>query len=243
MADLPRPGGEAGSADPAFERLARVAAQALNAPLALIALPDHEGRYLTWSAGCEPAPVEVGEEGGFTWKLPAPDGRRDPLTLTTSNRQPGLSAHQLSRPVNVGEGERAGMICIADWEPRAWTQEEMILVQDLVALVEREIQFRSERHARQTTESRLEHAEQAQGQLAAALRHGFGQPLTVIQGFSELMGESSLSPEEVREYAMEINKEAAHLARMLAQTRDAGQRSTECAASRRSDQSWPESSS
>src|SRR4051812_40074688 len=113
MVDLPRPGGEAGGADPAFERLARVAARALDAPLALIALPDHEGRYLTWSARCEPGSVEVGEEGCFTCKLPAPDGRRDPLTLTASSREPGISAHHLSRPVNAGEGERAGMICIA----------------------------------------------------------------------------------------------------------------------------------
>src|SRR5262249_38965398 len=139
----------------------------------------------------------------FTWKLrPAPAGcPQGPLTLTASNREPGVSRHHLSRPVGTGEGERAGGLCIGDWETRDWTQEEMTLFQDVAALVEEEIELRGERRARQAAESRMERAEGTKGQLAAALRHEFGQPLTVIQGFSELMCDGGLSPEEIREYA------------------------------------------
>jgi signal transduction histidine kinase len=52
------------------------------------------------------------------------------------------------------------------------------------------------------------------------LRHEFGQPLTVIQGFSELICDGDMSPEEIKEYAAEIFKEATHLAEMFARTRD-----------------------
>src|SRR5437016_5820098 len=52
------------------------------------------------------------------------------------------------------------------------------------------------------------------------LRHELGQPLTVIQGFSELICGGDLSSEEVKEYAAEIFKEATQLAEMVARTRD-----------------------
>jgi signal transduction histidine kinase len=54
----------------------------------------------------------------------------------------------------------------------------------------------------------------------AVLRHEFGQPITVIQGFSELIKDGNLSPEEVKEYASEIFKEATHLAEMVARLRN-----------------------
>lgn len=54
----------------------------------------------------------------------------------------------------------------------------------------------------------------------SALRHEMGQPLTVIQGFSELMAAGELSPEEIKEYAAEIFKEAIHLAEIVARTRE-----------------------
>ena len=54
----------------------------------------------------------------------------------------------------------------------------------------------------------------------STLRHEFGQPLTVIQGFSELICDADLSPQEIKEYAAEIFKEATHLAEMIARTRD-----------------------
>jgi signal transduction histidine kinase len=54
----------------------------------------------------------------------------------------------------------------------------------------------------------------------AKLRHDFGQPLTVIQGFSELICDGGLSDAEIKEYAAEIFKEAAHLAELVARTRD-----------------------
>src|SRR5947208_416976 len=89
--------------DPAFDRVARVAARALNAPIALITVFDEEGGLRTWSAGCEVARIEAGGERPFTWELlPASDGRPlSPLKLTASSRQPSISPHHLSRPMNA----------------------------------------------------------------------------------------------------------------------------------------------
>ncbi len=60
------------------------------------------------------------------------------------------------------------------------------------------------------------------GRFLALVRHEMGQPLTVIQGFSELIRDGDLSPEEVKEYATEIFKEAAHLVELVARLRDPG---------------------
>jgi two-component system phosphate regulon sensor histidine kinase PhoR len=57
--------------------------------------------------------------------------------------------------------------------------------------------------------------------ILALVRHELGQPITVIQGFSELIKDGNLSPEEVKEYAAEIFKEATHLAEMVARLREA----------------------
>jgi signal transduction histidine kinase len=74
--------------------------------------------------------------------------------------------------------------------------------------------------------------ERVKSQSASAIRHAFSQSLTVIQGFGELLSGESLSPEEVREYGLEILKEAAHLAEMVARIRDMDQDFEAFAASR-----------
>jgi signal transduction histidine kinase len=54
----------------------------------------------------------------------------------------------------------------------------------------------------------------------SSLRHELGQPLTVIQGFSELICNGDLSPDEMKEYAAEIFREVSHLAALIARTRE-----------------------
>jgi signal transduction histidine kinase len=56
--------------------------------------------------------------------------------------------------------------------------------------------------------------------LVSFLLHEISSPLTVIQGFSELIREEALTLEEIREYAADISKEAACLIALVVQTRE-----------------------
>jgi signal transduction histidine kinase len=54
-----------------------------------------------------------------------------------------------------------------------------------------------------------------QDDFVAVVSHEFRTPLTSIQGFSELLSEQEWSPEEVKEYATDITKDARRLTRMI----------------------------
>ena len=64
----------------------------------------------------------------------------------------------------------------------------------------------------------------ARSDLVSLVCHQFGTPLTVILGFSELILNEPLSPEEIREYAADIHKEATRLSHMISQMRDRDRR-------------------
>src|SRR5437867_3167178 len=105
MADLRSPEGDESQADPALDRIARVAARALHVPFALITLLDGEPECRVWSVGCDVDEAKLADDLSFTGKLLLPaTGSRSPipLTLTISGRQPGSSPHHLSRPLRIG---------------------------------------------------------------------------------------------------------------------------------------------
>ena len=61
----------------------------------------------------------------------------------------------------------------------------------------------------------LERLNRAKSDFVSIVSHEFRTPLTGIQGFSEMMSEEELTPEEMREYAGDINKDARRLNRMI----------------------------
>ncbi len=61
----------------------------------------------------------------------------------------------------------------------------------------------------------VQEVHQAQSEFLSVISHEMRTPLTGIQGFSELLGEEGLSPEEVREYAGDINENAKRLDRLI----------------------------
>jgi signal transduction histidine kinase len=55
----------------------------------------------------------------------------------------------------------------------------------------------------------------AKSDFVSVVSHEFRTPLTGIQGFSEMIRDERLSPEEVRDFANDINADAKRLARMI----------------------------
>jgi signal transduction histidine kinase len=61
----------------------------------------------------------------------------------------------------------------------------------------------------------LERLNRAKSEFVSIVSHEFRTPLTGIQGFSEMMRDENLTPDEMREYAGDINKDAQRLNRMI----------------------------
>ncbi|MCC6174332.1 MAG: GAF domain-containing protein [Chloroflexi bacterium] len=61
----------------------------------------------------------------------------------------------------------------------------------------------------------LERLNKVKSEFVAIVSHEFRTPLTGIQGFSEMMRDEDLSPEEMKEYAADINKDARRLNRLV----------------------------
>lgn len=131
--------------DPAFDRLTRLAAKALDAPIALFALVDADHLFIKSSHGfpegwadrreqplaqtsCWLA-VATGEAFAVT------DAREHPVFAQDIGlRELGLIAH-LGLPIRVPSGQVVGTVCALDRQQRAWTEDDIQTLTDLAALV------------------------------------------------------------------------------------------------------------
>jgi PAS domain S-box-containing protein len=74
--------------------------------------------------------------------------------------------------------------------------------------------------AQRIANEQLEQLNKAKSNFVSIVSHEFRSPLTGIQGFSELMRDSEMSVEEMREYSADINREAERLSRMIGELLD-----------------------
>lgn len=88
----------------------------------------------------------------------------------------------------------------------------------------RELIGEKERHLAEAraTGAELEEVNARQRRFISIVSHEFRTPLTGIQGFSELIRDEDLTPEETREYADDINRDAQRLARLIGEMLDLG---------------------
>ncbi len=69
--------------------------------------------------------------------------------------------------------------------------------------------------AQQAANRQLAELNQAKSDFVSIVSHEFRTPLTVIQGFSEMLRDEEIDPDEIKEYAGDINTEAVRLNRMI----------------------------
>jgi PAS domain S-box-containing protein len=79
------------------------------------------------------------------------------------------------------------------------------------------------RAAQVEANERLRHLNELQNNFVAIVSHEFRTTLTSIMGFSELLHDQEWSPEDVKEYATDINTDAQRLNRMINDVLDLGQ--------------------
>lgn len=136
------------AAEPAFDRITRLVARALDVPIALISLVDAERQWFKSRIGVEAG--QTPREQAFcahaileTEPLVVPDATVDarfadnPLVTGT----PDIRAYA-GVPIRTRQGYAIGTLCAIDSQPRCFTQEEVDTLSDLAALVMKHVQMR-----------------------------------------------------------------------------------------------------
>ena len=148
-----------------FDRVARIAARLLDAPIAMVNLIDED---MQWAKACVGLPsgdmprgisfcghAVLGDE-----PLVVPDTLADPRFAANPlvTGEPGLRAY-VGRPVRDPEGHVLGTLCVSDVRTRDWTREDLAALNDLAGWVELEIGWAALREAgarRRAAEDRLD---------------------------------------------------------------------------------------
>jgi len=137
----------------AFDRLTRLAAAVLDAPVALINLVDADRQFFKSCIGiAEPlaSSREMSVEHSFckhamadTGPLVLNDTREHPLHRTNPLiKEMGIVAY-LGIPLLLDGVQPLGALCVIDTRPRAWSTEQVAILTDLAAAVLTEIDLRT----------------------------------------------------------------------------------------------------
>jgi two-component system, cell cycle sensor histidine kinase and response regulator CckA len=138
--------------DPTFDRLAKLAARLLGAPIGLVTLAGSDQLYLTGLYG-------LGEPWRSSRTLPLAHTpcqqvlvSREPLAVGNTTTDPltcesaviaeiGAAAY-LGLPLRAPDHTSLGTICVLDDRPRQWDAEDIAALSDLAAMVETAISMR-----------------------------------------------------------------------------------------------------
>jgi PAS domain S-box-containing protein len=156
-------------ADPSFDRLTRLAARILNAPVALVSLVDEDRQFFKSAVGLdEPWASRRGTPLSYSFcqyvvasgePLVINDAREhDLLHNNLSVSEMGVVAYA-GIPLVTRDGQQLGSFCVIDHQPRTWTQAEIDILSDLAASVMTEIELlidNVERRRAEETAQRLD---------------------------------------------------------------------------------------
>ena len=143
----------------AFDRLTRLAARLLGAPVALVTLAGErpgllqERRGPARAMGQPPGHAARPTPSAVTWSRRGAAGGRGRAPAPARPHQPRDSRAVAGSPMPAcrsrpGGGSTAGALCVIDALPRIWSPRDVALLEDLAASVVTEIELRSPRCAR-----------------------------------------------------------------------------------------------
>jgi diguanylate cyclase (GGDEF)-like protein/PAS domain S-box-containing protein len=156
-------------AEPAFDRITRLAATLLGAPVALISLVEAGREFFKSAVGLTEAWAAT-RQTSLTHSLCRQVTRdRVPLVVTDARLHPllrdSLPIPDLGAVAYAGvplmiDGEAVGALCVIDHQPREWTADQVSILADLASAVVSEIQLRialrAARDARAMTDAVVE---------------------------------------------------------------------------------------
>jgi PAS domain S-box-containing protein len=130
-----------GAAGPDLERVARLAARVLEAPTALVTLIDERGESVAAGTGLRDG-LQVGAALRLTHALPRRGGERGPLSARDTRHGGGRRVAALARsgvvaclaqPLCDAGGTLRGALAVLDVLPRAWGEDEEMVLHELAA--------------------------------------------------------------------------------------------------------------
>jgi len=136
--------------DGTFDRITSIAARLFSAPVALVSIVDHDRIWFKSRHGLEID--QISRDPGLCSSAVMQDApwvienaRLDPRTLANPlvASEFGLQFY-LGVPLRTTDGYNLGTLCVLDFEPRTVTQDEVAALEDLAALVMREMDLRLE---------------------------------------------------------------------------------------------------
>jgi signal transduction histidine kinase len=201
-----------------FDRVTRLAAALLGAPVALVNLVDDRRQFsksCVVPTGWPPSHGASLDDSFCRWtvELGEPvaieDTRLDERVASSAFvREMGLIAY-LGVPIAIG-GQVIGTLCVAGFEPRRWTPQEVGGLRDLAATVVTEIELRRDITVRRQVE-------RLKDEFVSIVAHELRTPLTSIRGSLGLLATGrlgTLSPQGQR--MLEIAAEnSARLVRLV----------------------------
>ena len=152
-------------ADPAFDRLTRLAARFIHAPTALVSLIDADRQFFKSQVGlADPWATarQMPLSHSFCKHVVA---TQQPLIIDNAQEDPLVRDNPAIQDLNVvayagiplitSDGYALGSFCVIDYVPRAWTDDEISTLRDLAASVMTEIELRGELIERRNIEAAL----------------------------------------------------------------------------------------
>ena len=140
-------------AEPAFDRLTRLAATVIGAPVALVSLVDEDRQFFKSCLGVpEPWASRRGTPLSHSFCQYAVASRQ-PLVIEDAREHP-LVLHSLAIPdmgvvayagipLITRDGHALGSFCVIDHKPRVWTPAELAILEDLAAAVLDQIELQA----------------------------------------------------------------------------------------------------
>ena len=142
-----------GRPDAGFDRYTQLAAEMLQAPVALVSLvqPDRQS-FLSRSAHEEPWASTESTPLSHSFCRHAVESRA-PLVIEDAREHALVAGNPAIEELNViayagapimtRDDQAIGTLCVMDHEPRQWTPEQVGMLTDLAATVAREIELRA----------------------------------------------------------------------------------------------------
>ena len=213
-----------------FDRLVRIARALFQVPIAMVTLVDASRQWQ--KAGSGLSARELPRSSSFCAHAILSD---QPLVAgdTTADARfadnPLVTGEPFIRfyagvPLRSPDGFRLGTLCLMDQVPRTMDAAHVAMLRDVAAVAEAELGgggsvAEVEAQLRAVTDE-LDHLRRVKGDLVSVVGHEFRTALTGIQGFSEMMKDGDFSPAEMREFALDIHKDALRLNQMITDTLD-----------------------
>ena len=214
-----------------FDRVSRLAAKLMDAPVAILSLIDEHRQYFKSAVGLTGPLLEKRETplDRSYCKYVVTTG--EPLIVENAVEHPivcdnpstldGTVTAYLGCPIRDTNGYTLGSFCVMDNKPRTWKDTDIKLLEDLSALLMTEIELRQHNLVLQKSKEHSEKlanaanaAIRAKAEFLANMSHEIRTPMNAVIGMTELLQHSSLTPEQI-EYVETIRTSGESLLSLI----------------------------